>query len=103
MQISNMDCLQFGWFKQRRMNQNNLAVYDILSRITNAADDRSEHVFRPNRNLQAIWIRFINIRMENIGITEKRYITKKFASFAAKNSKLNHYGTIHRRSANSIM
>ena len=54
MQMSNMDCLQFGWFKHRRMNHNNLAVYDILLHITNAADDRSEYVFRPTRNLQAM-------------------------------------------------
>ena len=88
MQMSNMDCLQFGWFKHGRVNHNNLAVYDILLHFTNAADNRSEYImFLGQLEIFRLWIFLINIRMENNGITSET-LTKRFASFAAKNSKI---------------
>ena len=58
MQISNMDCLQFGWFKHGEINHNNLAVYDILLHITKAADEMN--MFLGQLEICSVWIFLIN-------------------------------------------
>ena len=74
MQILNTNCLQFVWFMFgsntcKRMNHHKITQAQNIyltttgeTENTKAADDRSEHVFRLTRNLQAIRICLINIR-----------------------------------------
>ena len=100
MQILNMDCLQFVsfMFKHRRMNHNNHAGPKHLlndyfcernclwySITCYKSSWRGERVFRSTRNLQCMDM-LDQHAWKSINSTSSETLTKKFTSFAAKNS-----------------